>query len=195
LNFSNIFERHYFTNHFTEAIQLEEFIVKNSPFLECVTFSNSCHLVTSFFDEILINNKNLDLDLSKINIFAIENDLNIAIKKFLLNFRNNNTIKIMNKVKFYNLIGSNLKFPILKHSSIIIKNYDKVLAIILDFNKISDLSSGAVFLTNDKYLSNIIRCARSSYGRKENIDINISSNGRFSEFQASIIFNYLKEII
>ena len=101
----------------------------------------------------------------------------------------------MHKDKFYNLIGSNLKSPILKNTSIIIKNYDKDLATILDFNKISDLCSGAVFLTNNKYLSDIIRCARSSYGRRENIDINISSNGRFSEFQASIILSHLNEII
>ncbi|MDC3044656.1 hypothetical protein OA098_01060 [Prochlorococcus sp. AH-736-B04] len=193
MNFTKIFKRHYFTNHYKESINLEKVIRNRTSYKECVSFSNSCHLLIAIFDEIVINN-NLEVNAKSIEIFGIDNSRNHAIKKFLLNFRNNNLMNIVNRRDFFIHLNKYSETLINNHSSIIIKNNGEILGIILDFDGVTELSSGAILLTNNKLLSDIIRCSRSSYGRDKVIDIHISANGRFSEFQALILANYINQL-
>jgi dTDP-4-amino-4,6-dideoxygalactose transaminase len=51
--------------------------------------------------------------------------------------------------------------------------------------EVVELKSGACVLTDDEEVAEKLRNMRSSYGRRKQVDIPLSANGRFSEAQAA----------
>ena len=69
MDHSRIFERHYFSNHHTEAINFGKKVGKGISKWECVTFSNIESLWVAVIDEICEDNINL---YSKIGLNTME---------------------------------------------------------------------------------------------------------------------------
>ena len=83
IDFSNIFKRHYFSNHHKEAIRLEETLEKDFPNKECVTFSNIESLWVTSIDEICEDDKYIYSKLDQITTERINNFLNITKRKII----------------------------------------------------------------------------------------------------------------
>ena len=57
------------------------------------------------------------------------------------------------------------------------------------------LKSSSILITNNSGMADLIRCSRSSYGRKKIYKPSISANGRFSEFQGKVLNHYLQALL
>jgi hypothetical protein len=186
MDHSRIFERHYFSNHHTEAINLEKRLEKEFPKMECVTFSNIESLWVAVIDEICEDNINL---YSKTGLNTMEriNRFFKATKRRQM--KNWSTISKKTQQLVQNIVPINyLDFLVGT-----LTDKDKLSGIFLDFGKCSEfISSAPIFISNNKMFCEKIRWARSSYGRRFKIsDLKIASNGRFSEFQGLIVNSFL----
>ena len=57
LNYKDIFERHFFTNHSTEAKRIESYLENLFQSKNSVSFSNSAHLILAIIDEIILKKR------------------------------------------------------------------------------------------------------------------------------------------
>ncbi len=182
MEFNEIFNRHFFSNHHVEAKQLEETLEKAFEGYDCVSFSSVLGLVSAIYDEIIT-----DDDI----FYVYENEkILINLERFLSATNRKMRIKTLpsssRKLSILACDKDNAYFNDYIFGGVVMNN--KVIFVILDFSKISVwLRSAAFFITQDSELSEKIRWSRSSYGRRTKSFVNIAANGRFSEFQACLI--------
>jgi hypothetical protein len=183
--FRGIFDRHFFSNHHVEAIELENKFEKYFPGFECVTYSGLAGLIVAVFDELVDPSTylyathqypvSLDFDYKNINRFLCATGRPI--------------------VKELPIVGQSMVIDKLRQYGIVANSYSAILmsgleveGVLFDLKKYHPLlSSGGLFVSTNSKMAEKIRWSRSSYGRRQDESINIGANGRFSEFQAALV--------
>ena len=197
INYEEIFERHFFTNHSSEAERVESYFQKLFQCKDSVSFSNSAHLILAVIDEITLKARNDKYISPNINIISYDNTITESIQKLIYNLRGINSIELISKYKFNLIIEKNFREVeknILKKSLFLIYENETIVSLILDFSGFKKwLKSASILITNNSEMADIIRCSRSSYGRKKIYKLSISANGRFSEFQGKVLNHYLQK--
>lgn len=190
-DFSEIFARHFFSNHHTEAKQLESRLEALWPGHECVTFSSFPALLIAAIDELYDANTNLyvisESDSMVLQIASLNRFLHETGRRQLIIAESDKYPYLLEQVKYgFDNEGISPKALLMENETI--------KGVFLDLStKIPMLFSSGVFVTKDADLAEKIRWSRSSYGRRKSASINIAANGRFSEFQAYLI-NHTKNI-
>jgi hypothetical protein len=190
LDFSSIFERHFFSNHSIYAIEVEEVLEARLLGCECVTFSSFAALLVSIADEMLDASHHLLNISTTINsqsdIVAVNRFLSMTSRPTITALANEEKKKWQDESRSYLCAGGGLKMDV------ILASETAILAGVVNLSGGHDmLTSSGVFVTKHADLAEKIRWSRSSYGRHSSANIKIAANGRFSEFQAIIAHHLL----
>lgn len=187
MEFKELFDRHFFSNHHVEAKRLESRLEMMFAGCECVTYSSLSGLLVAAIDELCEDGIEVYLNQNGQHLMSLNVFLNTTGRKSLNDKGWNNSIQadveaitkgIAPKLDLY-ICGS-------------LVQGNKVVALFLDFAKCSDLLiSAPVFVTRDPTFAEKVRWARSSYGRLAPTSVKIAANGRFSEFQGRLLNSFL----
>lgn len=190
-DFREIFERHYFSNHHVEAIEVERRFESMFDACQCVTFSSLPALVIAVLDETtdpegrridLVRADPSDAALSDLNRFLA------ASGRRALRALGSDDLERMRDASALPFVcaGQQLRAVLLDGATAVGTLFELAA---LD----TMLGSAGLFVTRDGAKAEKIRWARSSYGRREPAHIGIASNGRFSEFQGHLVNAALAE--
>ena len=181
MSFSEIFDRHFFSNHHVEAKRLEARLEALFPGCECVTFASFPALLTTALDELCDGGATVHVawDASKTG----------AINAF---FRasGRREVQTWNKEAQAGVdeLGHGAAAGMARHVHGALMRDGKAAGLLLEMAEESPLLlSAGVLVTQDGTLAEKVRWARSSYGRRAKATIRVAANGRFSEFQASLL--------
>jgi hypothetical protein len=187
-DFNEIFARHYFSNHYTEAINIEKYYENKFKNYNCITFSNVEALIIAIIDEICDKNYKIYYEVNREKEKRKINGLNKYLEvtqRIVIEEK-----KIVDNEDIVNVFGSEA-FMYKKLIFAYISRDNKHEGLILELNNdISMLNSAGLFVTKNLKFAEKIRWSRSSYGRRNDSDIKIAANGRFSEFQGYILNNF-----
>lgn len=188
-DFRIIFERHYFSNHHVEAIEVERRFEEIFQGFHCITYSSLPSLLVAVVDEICGASKSS-------NGFSIvaSNDSEIdGLNRFLRATMRRSEIVADDSVLAQcsaqagvrpGIASIPLRAVVMSDSQVVGRCYDMAG---LD----SMLLSAGLFVTPEAEFAEKLRWSRSSYGRRAPTRINIAANGRFSEFQGRMVNNAL----
>ena len=184
LSFSRLFFRHYFSNHYTEALSAEKKFSRETSEKHSVAFSNLETLVIATHDELKCDGVEIDLCDSSLQFLAWVNRLNRVLER-----TGRDTFDITERR--WGLAEREFFYPrltgLLSPSFVLQKDGVKV-GRIYDLGKSAALlKAGAIITTPSDRVAEKLRWARSSYGREGNAEVNIAGNGRFSEFQGRVL--------
>lgn len=188
IDYQNIFQRHYFSNHHHEAQNLEKYLSFATQFNECVLLSSFEVGATFILDELL--------NFDESEKFTAEcryegQEKSEQLKSFLCA-----TGRSQLKLTFtHEAVAADLSANIRSERSIIVKSASSTLAILLDLGGAhSMINSLGVFLSQEPKIAEKARWYRSSYGRQSDSNVMIQANGRVSEFQALTVMMALSEV-
>jgi len=181
VSFREIFDRHFFSNHHVEARHLETRLEASFQGCECVTFASFPALLTAALDELCDDGATVHVawDASKTG----------AINAFL-RASGRREVQAWNKeaLSGVDALRQRAAPGMAQHVCGVLMRDCTAAALLLEMAGESPLLlSAGVLVTQDGVLAEKVRWARSSYGRRAKATIHIAANGRFSEFQASLL--------
>lgn len=183
--FKEIFDRHFFSNHHAEAIELEEKFENYFSGFECITFSSLAGLIVAVIDELVDSSIRLYVPKDLPDYLAVDR---VKINKFL-SITGRSIIEEL-PLKEQSKVNKELeqyKVDVNSYSAVLLDKQE-IIAILFDLKKYHYLlCSGGLFVTKNIKIAEKIRWSRSSYGRRQHEFVNIAANGRFSEFQAALV--------
>jgi hypothetical protein len=181
VSFKEIFDRHFFSNHHVEAKRLEARLEALFPGRECVTFASFPALLTVALDELCDDGARVHVawDASKIG----------AINAF---FRASGRQEVQawneEAQAGVDALRHGAAAGMARHVFGVLMRDGTAAGLLLEMAGESPLLlSAGVLVTQDGVLAEKVRWARSSYGRRSKATIHVAANGRFSEFQASLL--------
>ncbi len=184
-DFSEIFARHYFSNHYTEAKNLERLLEQALSYCECVTFSSLSALLVTATDELCDADANLCVAPGSDPV-----DVKVAGLNRFLHATGRHQVVIAAPYEYAQLTErARHEFGMddIAPAAILIEK-ENIRGVFLDLaTKVPILLSAGVFVTREANLAEKIRWARSSYGRRKSATVHIAANGRFSELQAYLV--------
>jgi hypothetical protein len=180
-DFSEIFERHYFSNHHVEAIEVERRFESMFDACQCVTFSSLPALIVAVLDE-MTNPEGLPVELVR----ADASDAALADLNRFLEAGGRRALRALGSNELECVRGGST-LPLvcagLPARAILLEGMT-ALGALFDLAELDPmLGSAGLFVTRDGAKAEKVRWSRSSYGRREPARIAIAANGRFSEFQ------------
>ncbi len=183
-DFAPIFETHFFSNHHLQAQALETQLEALFPGCECVSFASFEGLLTTVAGEMckapaqLFNVSSRD---------AVRQTIE-SLNRFL-SLTGRAQIRTPSSACQATLTG--VAADALRTDAWLVQS-QRVVARVLDVSGLhSMLGCGGVFISPDAALSEKIRWARSSYGRRGESGVRVFANGRLSEFQAIMLMDAL----
>lgn len=184
-DFSEIFAKHYFSNHHTEARHLESWLEQVLPGCECVTFSSLPALLVAAVDELCDSEANLyaapEPSPHALQALGLKRFLHATGRRQVLFAGQEEYTHFAEQARREFGEGDILPAAVLMEKG-------SIRGIFLDLAaRVPILLSAGVFVTRDAELAEKIRWARSSYGRRKPACIHIAANGRFSELQAYLV--------
>jgi hypothetical protein len=186
IDFSAIFESHYFSNHHTQAKQVEASLEASLPDYECVTFSSFAALIVSVAHEMCDEHVQLFEVSQRSQTRLLISSLNL----FLAAVARKPIAKLADSS--HQQLFSGLTTDI--SPDVLLIDGQNIKAAVLDLSYLHPMLAGAAaFVTRDPALAEKIRWARSSYGHRSTAAVKIAANGRLSEFQAMLMNASLKE--
>ena len=183
-DFKPIFDAHFFSNHHVQAQAVEVLLESLFPGFECVTFASLESLLISATIELC------DTPVQLFNVSSREPiRQSIASLNRFLSATGRTPIEALPPARLAML--SRLAANTLPADAWLVRERE-VVGHLLDASGLHPMLAGAgLFVTPDAALSEAIRWARSSYGRRTTSSVRISANGRFSEFQAIMLMDGL----
>jgi hypothetical protein len=184
-DFREIFERHYFSNHHVEAIEVERRFESMFDGCQCVTYSSLPALVVAVKDEMTDPEGRL-ADLVRVNA----GDAALGGLNRFLEASGRRALRALENGEFERVrSASNLPFECAgQAASAILLDGSVAVGSLFDLAGLDPmLGSAGLFVTRDGAKAERLRWSRSSYGRREAAQITIAANGRFSEFQGHLI--------
>lgn len=183
--YTDIFERHYFSNHYIEAQKVEEsfrlfFKAKNA-----ILYGNLNMLIMAIVDEV-------GGTIYASPLFPIANCnclLEATGRPSIIKKDNNFTFR-----DFKDFSPRLWSEKISKHISFLYVD-EKPSALIINIALSANITNISVLVTNSQDLARKLQCARSSYGREGLTEVNIKSNGRISEMHSLEINNILNKYL
>jgi hypothetical protein len=184
-DFREIFERHYFSNHHVEAIEVERRFESMFDGCQCVTFSSLPALIVAVKDEMTDPEGRL-ADLVRVNA----GDAALGGLNRFLEASGRRALRALGSDEFER-VRSASELPLvcagLPARAILLAGAT-ALGALFDLAALDPmLGSAGLFVTRDGAKAEKIRWSRSSYGRREQARIAIAANGRFSEFQGHLV--------
>jgi hypothetical protein len=188
MNFKDIFDRHFFSNHHVEAKRVESRLEVVFAGCECITFSSLPSLIAAVLDELCEQSgAEVNMNWDERQIKGFNAFCHATGRKSVRNW--SDAIQAATEVAYDGLhsgMGGYLQGALI-HS-------DEASGLLLEFSKCSALlDSAAVFVTRDTTLAEKLRWSRSSYGRRAAASIKIAANGRFSELQGQVLNSVLDD--
>ena len=184
-DFKPIFDAHFFSNHHLQAQAAETQLEKLFPGCECVTFASLESLL------IVVAGELCDTPVRLFNVSmrdAVRQSIE-SVNRFL-SATGRTPIDALSSVRRGTL--STLGGDALPTDAWLVREH-QIIAHLLDASGLHPMLAGAgLFITPDAALSEKIRWARSSYGRRQASSVRIFANGRFSEFQAILLKDGVK---
>lgn len=184
-DFGEIFERHYFSNHHVEAIEVERRFESMFHGCQCVTFSSLPALVVAVLDEMTDpEGRPVDLVLADASDAAL-NELN-----HFLEASGRRALRALDSDELGRVRGASALPFVCAGQPVKAILLDGATAVgaLFDLAALDPmLGSAGLFVTRDDANAEKIRWSRSSYGRREAAQIVIAANGRFSEFQGHLV--------
>jgi hypothetical protein len=184
-DFSEIFERHYFSNHHVEAIEVERRFESMFDGCQCVTFSSMPGLVVAVFDE-MCDAEGRPVDLVRADASdAVLCDLNLFLEA-----GGRRALRALGKDELDRMRAASALPFVCAGQTVKAILVDGVTAVgaLFDLAALDPmLGSVGLFVTRDGAKAEQIRWSRSSYGRRAPAQIAIAANGRFSEFQGHLM--------
>jgi hypothetical protein len=180
VDFKPIFDTHFFSNHHLQAQALEAQLEDRFPGCQCVTFASLESLLLVVAGELCSASVEL-LNVSSRNnvqqsIAALSGFLHATGRPAI------NTPPSDRRAALATFPGN--RWPV--DASLVSEG--EVVAYLVDASGLQPMLAGAgLFITPDAALSEKIRWARSSYGRRSSSSVRVFANGRFSEFQAMLL--------
>jgi hypothetical protein len=180
LDFHEIFDTHFFSNHHIQAKKLEATFEQRFDGLECVSFSSYEGLLITLCDEVCD---------ARTGIFSYpqgdDNESKTQSLQAWLAHTHRPAIEQLTPEQA-RVISS--KKPAHLQPQAVVLREAQLVAYVLDGARWHEMLAGAgILLSADAQVAEKVRWARSSYGRNGKAQISIASNGRFSEFQAMLI--------
>jgi hypothetical protein len=188
MNFKDIFDRHFFSNHHLEAKRLESRLEAIFAGCECITFASLEGLITAVLDELCVDSgTSVNMNWNELKIKEFNAFCHATERKGVGNW--NDAMQTATKVIFGNTL-----FSMEDYLQGALIHGDRASGLLLEFAQCSNLlDSAAVFVTRDATLAEKLRWSRSSYGRRAAASIKIAGNGRFSELQGQLINSALDD--
>ena len=185
MDFSAIFEAHYFSNHYRQAMALEAKLERDDyPGRQCVTFSGLPALAVTVSLEMVDAASRL-VEVSRRSSTCATLD---ALNRFLQATGREGILKATPQES----LCWQEELEGLADADLLLVHQGRIKGMIMDLSdRHPMLASAAVFVTSDDALAEKVRWARSSYGRRAPADIRVAANGRFSEFQAALLLTAL----
>jgi hypothetical protein len=184
-DFGPIFERHYFSNHHVEVIEVERRFESMFDSCQCVTFSSLPALVVAVFDEMTgPEGRPVELVLADASDAALR-----GLNRFL-EAGGRRPLRTLSGDELERVRGASALPFVCAGQPVRAVLLEGVTAVgaLFDLAALDPmLGSAGLFVTRDGAKAEKIRWARSSYGRREPAQIGIAANGRFSEFQGLLI--------
>lgn len=188
-----IFDNHYFSNHYQFAISLEDNLQILTKLDNNITYMNSSIALISLL-KIIAPKEDLTVCLgSGVSLFPwVINSINyLGLNKISLKSDVENSINIILDIE--NLLPVSideldLERTIIIPTGLVIKeNFSKFPHVFdLSSETVFGIDTGAFIALNKIDFADKLRWMKSSYARTgENIDISVKGNGRFSEVQAA----------
>ena len=191
IDFSDIFARHFFSNHHIEAKTLESLLEQLLTDFECVSFSSLPGLLVATVDELCDDEAKIYTITEKFSrpehkLLELNQLLKATGRRQLLFKGEDEQVNIFRRSSY------NFSSIDMMPTAVLIDQFG-ILGMFLDLaTKQPILLSAGIFVTRNKKLAEKIRWSRSSYGRRENAVIKIAANGRFSELQAHLVISALQ---
>ena len=181
MNFKEIFDRHYFSNHHVEAKSLEIMLERSFPGFECITYSSFPALLATALDELCDEGAKISVTWDDQRLGSINAFFRATGRQEILVWNEQARAGIdALKQKSAPGLAQDIHGALIKG--------DEVLGAFMDFSGCSSLLvSAGVFATTNPLLAEKLRWSRSSYGRRAPASIKVAANGRFSEFQAHLL--------
>lgn len=184
-DFRGIFERHYFSNHHVEAIEVERRFESIFDACQCVTFSSLPALVVAALDEMTDpEGRPVDLvraDASYVALADLNRFLEASGRRALRALGSDELERVRSTSALpFVCAGQPVRAILLEGATAIGALFDLAA---LD----PMLRSAGLLVTRDSVKAEKLRWSRSSYGRREPAQIAIAANGRFSEFQGYLV--------
>jgi hypothetical protein len=184
-DFKPIFDAHFFSNHHVQAQAVETQLEDLFPGCECVTFANLESLLIVVAGELCAT----PVQLFNVSAREAVRQSIESLSRFL-SMTGRTPIHTLSPARQATL--SQLAGNALSMDAWLVREH-QVIAQLLDASGLHPMLAGAgLFITPDAALSEKIRWARSSYGRRGASSVRIFANGRFSEFQAILLKDGLK---
>ena len=188
MDFKDIFDRHFFSNHHVEAKRLESRLEQMFPDCECISYSSLPGLLTAALDELCEDDVVVHLNWDDQHLIAFNAFLHSTGRKSVSAWSNEIQAGAEAMCKsIASGLGVYVRGALMRGK--------EAVGLFLDFAECSDLlESAPVFVTLDAVLAEKVRWSRSSYGRRRaSASVNIAANGRFSEFQGYLLNSVLDE--
>lgn len=179
-DFKPIFDAHFFSNHHVQAQAAEMQLESLFPGCQCVTFASLETLLIAVAGELC----GPEVQLFNVSARAAARQSIEALGRFLAATGRPaiDALPPARQASLSNFAGNAWPMDAWLVSA------ERVMAVLLDASGLHPMLAGAgLFITPDTALSEKIRWARSSYGRRATSSVQISANGRFSEFQAILL--------
>jgi hypothetical protein len=184
-DFREIFERHYFSNHHVEAIEVERRFESMFDGCQCVTFSSLPALIVAVLDE-MTDPEGRPVDL----VQADASDAAIGDLSRFLEAGGRRALRALGSDELERVRGASALPFVCAGQPVraILLQGTTALGVLFDLAALDPmLGSAGLFVTRDRAKAEKIRWSRSSYGRREPAQIAIAANGRFSEFQGHLV--------
>jgi hypothetical protein len=187
LDFKEIFDRHYFSNHHVEAKNLETMLERGFPGFECITYSSFPALLAAALDELCDDGARVCVTWDDQRLGSINAFFRATGRQEIIAW-NEQARAGIDALKQKSVPG------LAQYIHGALMKGDEVLGAFMDFSGCSSLLvSAGVFATANPPLAEKLRWSRSSYGRRAPASIKLAANGRFSEFQAHLLNAVLDE--
>lgn len=181
--YARVFDRHFFTNQHIEATLLEEKMAHYYGFNYCVSYSNYMLLICSVVDEFMSPSScNYNASAALLSCSSL---LSQRTHGFIMNTRKLDSsryafvdTKCAHNIHLNDVIAS---------SHLMLEDAcdtTSSLCIAIQCHHDGLTASGAFMLTSSLEVFQILQNSRCSYGVQCHRPVSVSSNGRFSEFQA-----------